>query len=137
MDKNAEVKKLPYVAAKIDRLTTESGNLKAFATVTVANSFMIHGVRVIEGNNGLFVAMPNRSFETDSGETRYKDICHPTTAEMKQRIDNQVLGAYKLAIGDTEDESNTIEEDNSISEEPDEDLETEDESMPFDFVPNM
>ena len=67
MDKNAEVKKLPFVAARIDKLMEGEGSFKAYATVTIANSFMVHNVKVIDGSKGLFVAMPTRSYTDNNG----------------------------------------------------------------------
>lgn len=122
MEKKTENNKLPYVAAKIDKVLDGDSSVKAFATVCIANSFMVHNIKVIEGNRGLFVSMPSRTYTTAQGETKYADICHPISAEMKQKVDDEVIKAYKLQIGENED----------VSQEP------ENES-PFDvdFMPSM
>lgn len=152
MENNAEMKKLPFVAAKIDRLMDNDNSLKAFATVTIANSFMAHGLKVMEGSKGLFVAMPSRSFTTGQGETKYSDVCHAINAEMKQRIDAVVLRAYQLAIGQNQgatsddlvnapeaEEPTDAPVNEPVNEPVDAPVEdsTEDESFGFDFVPSM
>lgn len=82
------------ISAKIDKMMNGSGTLKAYATVTIANCFMIHDVKIIEGSKGPFVSMPNRSYTDKEGQTKYTDICHPITADIKKRLDAAVLNAY-------------------------------------------
>lgn len=74
------------------RLTKQDGQgtLKAFASVTFDGVFAVHGLRVVEGRNGLFVSMPNR--QVKDGE--YKDIAHPVTKEFKDELTNAVLAEY-------------------------------------------
>lgn len=70
--------------------TEGQGNLKAFASVTFDDVFVVHGIRVIEGKNGLFVSMPNRKVN----ENEYKDIAHPITKEFKEKLTDAVLAEY-------------------------------------------
>lgn len=148
MENNAEMKKLPYVAAKIDRLMDNSGSLKGFATITIANSFMVHNIKVMEGSKGLFVAMPSRSFTNGQGETKYSDICHSINADMKQRIDDVVLKAYEQAIGQSQSapsdeyfhnpeplDQEDVPTDESFDSPADE--ASDDEGFGYDFVPTM
>lgn len=74
------------------RLTKQDGQgtLKAFASVTFDGVFAVHGLRVVEGRNGLFVSMPNR--QVKDGE--YKDIAHPVTKDFKDELSNAVLAEY-------------------------------------------
>jgi stage V sporulation protein G len=65
--------------------------LKAFASVTFDNCFVVHGLKVIEGNNGLFVAMPSRRRSDGS----FQDIAHPINNEMRAKIETKVLGLYR------------------------------------------
>ncbi|MFH1682071.1 MAG: septation regulator SpoVG [Candidatus Eisenbacteria bacterium] len=65
--------------------------LKAFASVTFDNCFVVHGLKVIEGNSGLFVAMPSRRRSDGS----YQDIAHPINNEMRAKIEEKVLGLYR------------------------------------------
>lgn len=64
--------------------------MKAVASVTIDGEFVIHDVRVVEGHNGLFVAMPSR--KTPEGE--FRDIAHPITTEARERIQDAVLRAF-------------------------------------------
>jgi len=74
---------------RIRRLNPE-GRMKAVASVTLDGEFVIHDVRVVEGHNGLFVAMPSR--KTPEGE--FRDIAHPITTEARERVQAAVLKAY-------------------------------------------
>ncbi|RPJ47168.1 MAG: septation regulator SpoVG [Candidatus Latescibacterota bacterium] len=71
--------------------------LKAFASVTFDNCFVVHGLKVIEGNSGLFVAMPSRR----RSDGTYQDIAHPINNEMRSRIEEKVLGLYQLELAKT------------------------------------
>lgn len=64
--------------------------LKAIAAITIDDCFVVHELRVIEGDNGLFVAMPSR--KRSSGE--YKDIAHPINQETRKTIENKVIEVY-------------------------------------------
>jgi len=65
--------------------------LKAIAAITIDDCFVVHELRVIEGDNGLFVAMPSRKRST--GE--YKDIAHPINQETRHIIENRVIEVYQ------------------------------------------
>lgn len=67
------------------------GKMKAIVSVTIDDSFVVHDVKVVEGQNGLFVAMPSR--KTPDGE--YRDIAHPITPNAREIIQNAVLRAYE------------------------------------------
>lgn len=64
--------------------------LKAIAAITIDDCFVVHELRVIEGDAGLFVAMPSR--KRASGE--YKDIAHPINQETREMIENKVIEVY-------------------------------------------
>jgi stage V sporulation protein G len=64
--------------------------LKAIAAITIDDCFVVHELRVIEGDTGLFVAMPSR--KRASGE--YKDIAHPINQETREIIENKVIEVY-------------------------------------------
>lgn len=72
------------------RHRNESGPTLAYASVELGGCFVIREVRVIEGKNGLFAAMPSRKVED-----RYEDICFPCTRELRRRINDAVLEAYR------------------------------------------
>ena len=69
----------------------EDIKLKAVASITIEDCFVIHDIKVIEGNDGYFVAMPSR--KTSDGE--YKDIAHPINTETRQMVIDAVLDAFK------------------------------------------
>lgn len=81
---------------RIKKVETDS-KMKAVASVTFDNAFAVHDVKVIEGPEKLFVAMPSR--RTPDGE--YRDIAHPINSEMRTMLESKVLAAYD-AIEDEE-----------------------------------
>lgn len=76
------------IKARVIKINTD--RVKAMASITIDNSFAVNGIKVIEGKNGLFIAMPNR--KRMNGE--YADICFPITAEARQQITNEILKEY-------------------------------------------
>ena len=74
---------------RIKKVASE-GNMKAVASVTFDNAFAVHDVKVIEGPEKLFVAMPSR--RTPDGE--YRDIAHPINSDMRNMLESKVLAAY-------------------------------------------
>ena len=81
------------VTAKIHRIIPDSGRLKAIAEVVLDGAFVIHNVRLIEGERGLFAAMP--SYIDRNGE--FRDTCHPINAECNGDISGAVATAYREA----------------------------------------
>ena len=78
-----------HVDVRIHSIKTQ-GNVLANATANLNGCFAIRGIRVMDGKNGPYVAMPDYK----SGDS-YKDICFPCTKEFKQEFDQAVLGAYQ------------------------------------------
>ena len=76
------------------RKMNNDGKMKAIVSITLENQFVVHDVRVIEGNSGLFVAMPSK--RTPDGE--FKDIAHPITSETREIIQSAVLVAYSSEL---------------------------------------
>lgn len=68
--------------------------LKAFANITFENSFVVRGLKVIDGKKGLFISMPSRRAKDGS----YRDIAHPINNEMRQTIEKIVLEKYEEAV---------------------------------------
>ncbi|MCG1521528.1 septation regulator SpoVG [Staphylococcus epidermidis] len=66
------------------------GRMKALVSITLDEAFVIHDLRVIEGNSGLFVAMPSK--RTPDGE--FRDIAHPINSDMRQKIQDAVMKVY-------------------------------------------
>jgi stage V sporulation protein G len=72
------------------RKVNADGKLKAYVTVTFDDSFVVHNVKIIEGENGVFIAMPSR--KTKSGE--YKDVAHPINTAFRTRLQDKILQEY-------------------------------------------
>ncbi len=66
------------------------GKLKAYVTVTFDDCFVVHNIKVIEGKNGAFIAMPSR--KTKTGE--YKDVAHPINSDFRSKLQSDILSAY-------------------------------------------
>jgi len=75
---------------RIRRVTKEEGKMKAFVSITIDEEFVVHDIKVIEGEKGLFIAMPSR--KTADGE--YRDIAHPINSETRGRIQDIILEKY-------------------------------------------
>ncbi|HHW03565.1 MAG TPA: septation regulator SpoVG [Thermoanaerobacterales bacterium] len=72
------------------RRVAEEGKMKAVVSVTFDDEFVVHDIRIIEGQNGLFVAMPSR--RTPDGQ--FKDIAHPINSQTRARIQETILQHY-------------------------------------------
>ncbi len=75
------------------RKVAGEGKLKAYVTVTFDGSFVVHNVKVIEGDHGFFIAMPSR--RTKTGE--YKDVAHPINPAFRQKLQDSILKQYNEA----------------------------------------
>lgn len=76
-------------------LQKEDSKLKAVASITIDNVFVVHDIKVIEGSQGYFVNMPSR--KTPEGE--YKDVAHPLDTATRDAITKLVLDAYHKELG--------------------------------------
>lgn len=74
--------------------TQREGNILATANITLGGCFAVKGLRVMDGKNGLFVAMPDRR----DGQGKFQDICFPTTKEMREALNTAVMGEYQKAV---------------------------------------
>lgn len=74
---------------RLRKIQTDS-RMKALVSITLDEAFVIHDLRVIEGNSGLFVAMPSK--RTPDGE--FRDIAHPINSDMRQEIQDAVMKVY-------------------------------------------
>ena len=71
--------------------------MKAIVSITLDNEFVIHDIKVIEGEKGLFIAMPSR--KASDGE--YRDIAHPINSETRERIQTIILEQYEKAAAES------------------------------------
>ncbi len=75
---------------RIRKIATD-GKMKAIVSVTFDNEFVVHDIKVIEGMNGLFIAMPSR--KTPDGE--FKDIAHPINTQTRENLQTSILSEYE------------------------------------------
>ena len=101
---------IPTIQARIDHVTGYE-KVKAFASANIGGAFAIHGLRVVDGEKGLFVAMPSTSFQRD-GKTEYQETFHPVSGEARKALNDAVLQAYeqKLSVEQSENETLDVEE---------------------------
>ena len=78
---------------RIRKIAAE-GKMKAIVSITFDNEFVVHDIKVIEGQNVLFIAMPSR--KTPDGE--FKDIAHPINTDTREKIQESILKAYEAAV---------------------------------------
>lgn len=76
------------------RKITKEGKMKAVVSVTFDEIFVVHDIKVIEGEEGLFIAMPSRR----SGDGEYRDIAHPINSEMRDKLQKEILEKYEEAV---------------------------------------
>lgn len=81
------------------RRVNSEGRMKAIASITIDNEFVVHDIRVIDGNNGMFVAMPSK--RTPDGE--FRDIAHPISSSTREKIQAAVLAEFEKADMDEEE----------------------------------
>ena len=74
------------------RKIEKEGKMKAIVSITLDNEFVIHDIKVIEGEKGLFIAMPSRK----AADGEYRDIAHPINSETKDMIQNVILHKYEM-----------------------------------------
>ena len=79
------------------RKVDDDTKLRAYVTVTFDNCFVVHNVKVIEGQNGLFIAMPSR--KTATGE--YKDVVHPISPEFRTELQGRIVDEYNAGHVET------------------------------------
>jgi stage V sporulation protein G len=88
---------MEVTAVKVYPIRNKVGNSKAvaIATVTLDASFAINKIEVVDGQNGLFVSMPQR---LDKKNNVWRDICNPTTKELRDKITSAVVDEYKKVV---------------------------------------
>ena len=81
------------------RKISKEGKMKAVVSVTIDDEFVVHDVKVIEGDKGLFIAMPSRR----SSDGEYRDVAHPINTSTRERLQAVILEAYEKAEESPED----------------------------------
>ena len=78
------------------RKVAKEGKMKAVVSITIDEEFVVHDIKVIEGEKGLFIAMPSR--KATDGE--YRDIAHPINSATRERIQNIILEKYEQVLAE-------------------------------------
>lgn len=76
------------------RKVTKEGKMKAVISITLDEEFVVHDIKVIEGEKGLFIAMPSK--KATDGE--YRDIAHPINSDTRDKIQATILESYQRAL---------------------------------------
>ncbi len=82
------------------RKITKEGKMKAIVSITIDNEFVIHDIKVIEGEKGMFIAMPSKK----AADGEYRDIAHPINSDTRDQIQRIVLERYEQALLIPDDE---------------------------------
>ena len=91
---------MKITSVNVRKIEKEGSRMKGIASVLLDDSFAVHDIRIIEGDNGLFIAMPSR--KTAAGG--YRDIAHPINPEVRAMFEEAILEAYDKAEDVTEEE---------------------------------
>lgn len=75
--------------------------MKAVVSITIDDEFVVHDIKVIEGEKGLFIAMPSRK----AADGEYRDIAHPINSSTREHIQNLILDAYEQALEEADEEA--------------------------------
>ena len=87
------------------RKVNDEGKMKAIASVTFDDEFVVHDIKIIEGQNGLFIAMPSKKM----GEGDFRDIAHPLRSDTRNKIKDAIFAEYEKALASKQDTVDTEE----------------------------
>lgn len=82
------------------RKITKEGKMKAIVSITLDNEFVVHDIKVIEGEKGLFIAMPSKK----AADGEYRDIAHPINSGTRESIQRRILESYEKALDEPDPE---------------------------------
>ena len=83
------------------RKVAKEGKMKAVVSITIDDEFVVHDIKVIEGEKGMFIAMPSRK----STDGEYRDIAHPINSGTRDRIQSIILEKYEQAMAEEAEEA--------------------------------
>ncbi len=114
VDKAVEQEDEFAIKVRVDKLFhDETKKLKAIASANIGQ-FAVHGLRVFENEKGLFVQMPSNSYKDAQGNTQYEDIFHPVTKEARDKLIEGVIGEYKHALEQAQNQNAAPHNDNAM-----------------------
>ena len=88
------------------RKVNDEGKMKAVVSITFDDEFVVHDIKIIEGQNGLFIAMPSRKM----GEGDFRDIAHPLVSETRNKIRDAIFSEYEKVLAQKAAEAENITE---------------------------
>ena len=103
------------------RKVNDEGKMRAVVSVTFDDEFVVHDIKVIEGQNGLFIAMPSRKM----GEGDFRDIAHPLVSETRNKIKDAIFLEYEKVLVEKEAEENVAPTENKPEAETESETESE------------
>lgn len=83
------------------RKITKEGKMKAVVSITIDDEFVVHDIKVIEGEKGLFIAMPSKK----AADGEHRDIAHPINSATREHIQNIILERYEKALSEPDPEA--------------------------------
>lgn len=84
---------MKVTSVNVHKIEKEGSRMKGIASIVLDDSFAVHDIRIIEGDNGLFIAMPSRKTATGN----YRDIAHPINPDVRQMLQDAILESYDKA----------------------------------------
>ena len=88
---------MKITSVTVKKIDKENSRMKGIASVLLDDCFAVHDIRIIEGDNGLFIAMPSR--KTANGE--YKDVAHPISPEFRNELQDKILAEFNAGHVET------------------------------------
>lgn len=76
------------------RRVEKEGKMKAIVSITIDNEFAVHDIKIIDGDKGLFIAMPSRR----NADGEYRDVAHPINAEARRKLQDLIMEKYKEVL---------------------------------------
>ncbi len=76
------------------RSVEKEGKMRAVVSITIDDEFVVHDIKIIEGDKGMFIAMPSRK----AADGEYRDIAHPINTETRERLQRMILDKYQASL---------------------------------------
>lgn len=78
------------------RKISDDGKMRAVASITIDDEFVVHDIKIIDGQNGLFIAMPSKKI----GDDNFRDVAHPICSEVRNQIRDHIMAAYEKILAE-------------------------------------
>lgn len=89
---------MEITSVRVHKLERENSRLRGIATIIIGDAFMIHDIKILEGDNGLFCAMPSRQLPDNS----YRDVAHPISSEVRAYMEDIIIKEFNKVSEDNE-----------------------------------